>query len=82
MIAGTIILELTTIIYKVDQTNNTVTYTVTDDFGVEHIEETFTVPQYDFFAALAIAIHNDGEPNMAKDYPIAEKLMGKIRWIP
>ena len=82
MIAGNIILETTTITFNVDYKNNMVTYTVMDDFEGERIEETFTVPQYDFLAALSIAIHNDGEPNMEKDYPIAEKLMGKIRWIP
>ena len=44
--------------------------------------ESMEVPQEKFFKALAIAVHNDGMPNWEADYPDAESIMGKIRWIP
>lgn len=80
MIAGTIVLEDHTISFNVNYNDNTCTYTVID--AIEGISETFTVPQDNFFKALAIAVHNDGMPNVDLDYPDAESIMGKIRWIP
>jgi hypothetical protein len=44
--------------------------------------ENHIAEQYDFLAALSIAAHNSGMPDFRQDYPIAEKLQHKIRWIP
>jgi hypothetical protein len=44
--------------------------------------ENHIVEQYDFLAALSIAIHNSGMPDYRVDYPIAESIQGVIRWIP
>jgi len=87
MIAGTIVLEdvaLTftcrTIVATDGSERLVATYTVTDLPTGE--TETLEVPQADFLAALAIALHNDGTPDWQKDYPAAETVMGNIRWIP
>lgn len=80
MIYGHIILEDHEISFRVNYDDNTCTYTVID--RTENIEETFTVEQHKFFKALAIAVHNDGMPDYQIDYPDAESIMGKIRWIP
>lgn len=47
-----------------------------------YLREILLLPQAKFFKALAIAVHNDGMPEYEKDYPDAESVMGKIRWIP
>jgi hypothetical protein len=48
--------------------------------------ENIKCKQYDFLAALSIAVHNDGEPDLDFDYPRAElvmKLLPKnLRFIP
>lgn len=80
MINGHIILEDHEISFRVNYDDNTCTYTVID--RMKNLKETFTVPQEKFFKALSIAIHNDGMPDYQIDYPDAESIMGKIRWIP
>ena len=82
MIRGTFVLEDIIIEFRQSDTvENTVNYMVIDTFNLE-IEEFIDVPSHAFYKALSIAIHNDGEPNYIADYPDAEKIMGKIRWIP
>ena len=47
--------------------------------------DTARVPQSKFFKALAIAVHQDGIPDWADDYPDAESIMPEnplLRWIP
>lgn len=80
MIYGNIRLEDTIIDFTVNYSDNTVHYSVVDILAGER--ESFIVPQDKFFKALAIAVHNDGTPDYEKDYPDAESIMGKIRWIP
>ena len=80
MIQGVITLEDITISFVVFHKTNTVYYTVTDT-STDTVES-FEVPQDKFFKALSIAVHNDGTPEYMKDYPDAESIMGKIRWIP
>ena len=80
MISGNIMLEDQEISFMYNANKLTVTYTVRDYF--HKTEETLTVPSRNFFSALAIAVHNDGMPDWKKDYPDAEKAIGKIRWIP
>ena len=79
MIKGSITLEDIVISFENDDTGN-VTFEVSEPF--DGTSEQFTVPQDKFFKALAIAVHNDGMPNADLDYPDAESIMGKIRWIP
>jgi hypothetical protein len=83
MLAGSIILEDLRIYYSGNE-DNTVTYKVViyNPESENTEEETFTVPQNKFFKALAIAVHNDGMPDYNLDYPDAESIQGKIRWIP
>lgn len=78
MIKGTITLEDITIDFEVN--NGMATYVVED--AVEDVREELIAPQDAFFKALAIAVHSDGMPNYEKDYPDAESIMHKIRWIP
>jgi hypothetical protein len=70
-------------------TDKKITFTVDRDAVHFIITDTTTgrseiniVPQDKFFKALAIAIHPNGRPNAELDYPDAESIMGKIRWIP
>ena len=82
MIAGTIILEDTCLTF-IHNNNNTVSYTVVDN--LINRSEKMVVDSEDFFCALAIAIHHDGEPNIEKDYDKAVKAMPtdtQLRWIP
>ena len=82
MLAGTIILECTRIVFK-NTENLKVCYTVTDIMTNKTV--TMTVPQDKFFKALAIAVHNDGMPDYEKDYPDAESIQPSdsvLRWIP
>ena len=79
MIAGTIVMEDQTLQFSLNYDENTVTYTISDTLDGS---ETFTVPQSKFFKALAISMHNDGMPDYKADYPDAESIMGRIRWIP
>jgi hypothetical protein len=86
MIAGTIVMEDTMLTFSTNHDSLTVTFTVAD-VGIGYDgslprAETRTVPQAAFFAALAIAVHNDGMPDAEADYPAAESVMGAIRWIP
>ncbi len=81
MISGTIVLENITIDFEC--VDGIATATIIEQGlkeGATH--EYIKCPQYDFLAALAIAVHNDGLPNMDKDYPLAEAIQKKIRWIP
>ena len=80
MIAGSILMEDTSISFVYNAEDLTVRYTVKDSFRKE--EETLTVSARNFFSALAIAVHNDGMPDWKTDYQDAEKAIGKIRWIP
>lgn len=80
MIAGHIRLEDLVINFEVLYDTNEVYYTITD--LVADMVERHTVPQAKFFKALAIAVHNDGEPDYRLDYPDAESIQGNIRWIP
>ncbi len=80
MIAGNIILEDHSLNFNVNYNDNTCTFTIIDNGAGR--QETFTVPQEKFFKALAIAVHNDGMPDYKLDYPDAESIMGRIRWIP
>lgn len=81
MISGDIIMGDIHLSFTQDpDVDHSIIYTVTDMFN--RTVETFTVPQDKFFKALAIAVHNDGMPDAEKDYPDAESIQGKIRWIP
>lgn len=82
MIAGMITLEDDTIIFSQNKSvENTIDYKVIDTFSGK--SETFEAVSADkFFKALSIAVHNDGMPDYAKDYPDAESIIGSIRWIP
>lgn len=78
---GNIEMEDITVTYRQGVEDLTVDYEVRDSFNGD-VEYFHGVPQSKFFAALAIAVHNDGMPNAEKDYPDAESIMGGIRWIP
>lgn len=81
MMAGTLIMEDHVLTYTVD--GDQVTYTVAD--GLTGKNEKVTVDMPDFFAALAIALHPDGNPNGERDYVVAEKVQPSdpaLRWIP
>lgn len=80
-IFGDITLEDTRIIFEQNQKDNTINFRVYDypSRTSEHFRD---IPQDKFFKALSIAIHNDGMPDAVRDYPDAESIMGKIRWIP
>lgn len=83
MIAGYMELEDFRVQWKQGTRANTMDYTVMEliDSG-EFDQETFLgIDQADFLSALAIAIHNDGMSNAEQDYPAAERVMGRIRWI-
>lgn len=81
MIAGTIILE-TTIINFVQVRDDSLSMSVNvSDTESGEIED-LIIPQHKFLKALSIAVHNDGMPDYKTDYPDAESVMGKIRWIP
>ena len=83
MIAGTVTFEDITIHFTVNGSENTVTYTVVEQFpDGTSIEEMLTVSQDKFFKAFAIMVHNDGMPEYEHDYPDAESIMKKVRWIP
>jgi len=82
MISGTIALE-DYIITFTDIGDQRVNYTVFNT--VEQSQETLTVYAYDFFRALAIAVHPDGFDNYEENYELAESAMPnnpKLRWIP
>lgn len=79
MIAGTVTIEDIIITFFMNA-DNTVTYTVCD-MSTQKCE-TLRVNAKNFFSALSIAIHHDGMPNADRDYPDAESVLGKIRWIP
>jgi hypothetical protein len=78
-IYGTVVLEDSEITFTCDE-NCVAHWTIRDTFL--KTEESKHGPQKDFLAALAIAVHNDGEPDFNKDYPAAESIQGNIRWIP
>lgn len=91
MIAGTIILEDVTITFSQVSTKGTgnkelrMRYTVADSVSGDHAH--LECDQAAFLAALAIAVHNDGDPNAERDYPAAESVMPvslnkALRWIP
>lgn len=76
-IFGKITLEDTTIEFKCFD-DNTAEWTISE----ENVTETLTGSGEKFMTALSIAVHWDGDPNAKRDYPLAEEIMGKIRWIP
>ena len=85
MIAGTIVLEDLVLNFSQAVSKDLVAeleieFTITDTRTGNF--EKKVVPQANFFKALSIAVHNDGEPDFNKDYPDAESVMGDIRWIP
>ena len=77
-IKGIVILEELSIYFELLE-SNIVQYTITDSFTGKKEEK--EAPSYDFFATLAIAVHHEGKPE-PKDFEIAEKIQGEIRWIP
>jgi hypothetical protein len=82
MIAGTVVLEDTTINFNVDE-DSLVYVSVTQlGKGNEVHHESYTCELPDFTKALAIAVHVDGMPNFSEDYTAAERAMRGIRWIP
>lgn len=84
MIAGTIVLEDITLVFAQCEVEGMVRYTVCDSMTGQ--VATVTCPQPAFFAALSIAVHNDGAPDVERDYPAAESVMPEgapgLRWIP
>lgn len=80
MLAGTVILEDVTIVFVVEQADANVT--ICERTGLGENTEHYTTNARDFMSALAIAVHYDGAPDADKDYPAAERAMGRIRWIP
>ena len=80
LLAGTLILEDITIVFRVDA-NNIAHWTVCEILE-EGAEETLTGPSPAFLAALGIALHHDGIPDADRDYPAAETTQHRIRWIP
>ncbi len=80
MIKGFIIMEDTKIEFSYPNETGKVNVTIQDTF-TDISEDMIIKPEY-FFSALSIAVHMDGMPDAEKDYPDAEKAMGKIRWIP
>lgn len=83
MIAGTVILEDLVITFTAIESKSLpkISYTVTNLDGES---ETRIVSQYNFLAALAIAVHNDGAPT-EDDYPGAEAVQPQnpaLRFIP
>lgn len=83
MIAGTLVLEDTTLTFVHNSNDYTVSYTVSDN--LINKSEKLIVNDRDFFCALAIAVHFEGEPNAEKDYDSALKAMPtnmQLRWIP
>ena len=77
-IQGTIILEDTVIQFVLTEDREAL-YTVRDT--PSGAEETKRVPQADFLAALAIAVHNDGTPNWKADYDRAESVQPDNRYL-
>jgi hypothetical protein len=79
MIKGFIVMEDTKIEFSYSG-GEEVDVFIYDSF--KNLSENLVIkPEY-FFSALSIAVHMDGMPDAEKDYPDAEKAMGKIRWIP
>ena len=83
-IRGDITLEDICIIFELNYRDNTVDLLLHEcihnrPIRTEHIHN---IPAAAFFAALSIAVHNDGMPDYNADYPAAESIMGDIRWIP
>lgn len=67
--------------FECDETH--CTYTVQDTLTGAQEDRTVTQPA--FLKALAIAVHNDGMPNVEADYPDAESVQPTnpgLRWIP
>ena len=83
-IRGFMVFENFTIQYNTDPEYNSVHYTVSELMYANGRERTenLSASLPDFFKALAILVHHDGMPDYTKDYPAAESIMGKIRWIP
>ena len=78
MINGTITLEDITIQFYQKEDSTIVNWTITCGEQVEVKQAEGLL----FFAALSIAVHNDAMPDYRADYPLAESIQGKIRWIP
>lgn len=82
MIAGTIILEDTVIIFQ-NNDSSEISYTISDKLSGKSIVG--YAEQATFLKALAIAVHNDGMPDYQKDYDAAESIQPAdrdLRWIP
>ena len=85
MIAGTLVMEDHIVQFKMNGDEaQTASVTVVDVLGQseETHTETYTCNAVDLSKALAIALHWNGTPNAAEDYPAAERAQGRIRWIP
>lgn len=83
MLKGSITLADMRIEFLVNEDTHTAKYSIYEyqpDGSV--VQEDMEAPQDKFLKALAIAVHNDGMPDAEKDYPDAESIQGKIRWIP
>jgi hypothetical protein len=87
MIAGTIVMEDITLTFTTTQGEgeSTATYVVADNLTGQ--QATRTVPMKDFMAALAIAVHQDGDPDAKRDWAAAESVQPidaapALRWIP
>lgn len=81
MICGNIVMEDIGINFTQLESGE-VRYTVSD---LDGMQETRIVDGPAFFAALSIAVHNDGMPDAVRDYPVAESVQPEnleLRWIP
>lgn len=80
MICGDITLEDHRIIFEVSLEDDSVDYIVIDTLTGD--SEKCRADGQSFMNALSIAVHWDGTPDFIIDYPSAENIQGKIRWIP
>ena len=86
MIYGKVVLEDITIDFTAFEDSEgkcMVRYNVFN--GITRETDSLVVPQADFFAALAIAVHDDGMPDYRADYPAAESVQPEnpfLRFIP
>ncbi len=81
MFKGLVILEDQTIMFNKTSLNE-VTYSIHDQFTGKHTE--LKVDAINFFKALSLAVHPDGQSNV-DDHDYAEEVMPEdrdLRWIP
>lgn len=79
-ICGNITLEDLNIEFVHNSETNKITAIITDEFKGK--SEVICVDSNKFMKALAISVHFEGEPDFKQDYPDAESVQGKVRWIP